>query len=141
MSRKRAHVPLTTKLASCLAELQYLRGDPIPFGQLKVMSAAHLVSLYHFDHAELHTLTANDHFTNFTPRLILPHREKTKRDLKQLAHGRKVARANAAHKAKMAEKMMPVDVRGDKADGHSSRPKPKKKWPKRSFPQQQRGFR
>ncbi len=138
---KRRKPNLTTKLAACLAELQWLRGDPIPFGQLKMMSADDLCSLYHFDHAELHILTSNDHFTNLTPRLIRPHREKTKRDVKDLAHGRKAARAHVAHNAKMAEKMLPVDVRGGMDGGEPPRAQPKKKWPSRPFPKRPKGFR
>lgn len=110
MTRKRAHISLTTKLAATLAELQFLRGDPIPFDQLKLMTAAQYVSLYEWDHAALYIWTQNDHFTNLTPRLILAHRAKTKKDRKLITKIRK------AEKRKRGEK------------------KPKTKWPSRPFP-------
>lgn len=129
---KRKHVPLTTKLAACLAELQYLRGDPIPWKQLKVMTAHQLVSLYQWDHSVYAAWDGGEHYTNITPRLILAHREKTaKRDVPAIAKTKRIAR----------KELQRIDVRGDRSDGHSSRPKLKKKWPKRSFAQQQRGSR
>lgn len=121
---KRQHVSLTTKLACCLAELQMLRGAPFEREALKSMSAAQVVSLYNFDHAELHTLTANDAFWNLTPRLILDHRAKTKNDRRELRKNRKGGKAHKRHLTTMAAKInghidgkpLPIDVRGEKAD-------------------------
>lgn len=113
---KRAHISLRVKLASALAELQYLRGDPIPWEQIKAMSADEMLSLFHWDHGELHAFTANNHFANLTPRLILAHREKSKRDTAIVAKSKRIAKKHAQHLTRMTEKLMAVEVRGDKAD-------------------------
>ena len=123
MTRKRAHVPLTTKLAACLAELQYLRGDPIPYKQLQDMTAAQLCSLYQWDHSTYACWGGGEHFLNLTPRLILIHREKTKRDRKIIAKADRIAKK---HKAEL----LPIDVRGEMADGGKPE-RPKKRWPSR----------
>ena len=116
---KRAHVSLRVKLASALAELQYLRGDPIPWEQLKAMTAEHLLSLYTWDHGALHYFTANNHFTNLTPRLILAHREKSKKDAAIVAKSKRITKKPLT---RAMEKMVAVDVRGAKADGPRRQP-------------------
>ena len=144
----RAHISLRVKLASALAELQYLRGDPIPWEQLKAMSADELLSLYSWDHGELHAFTANDHFSNLTPRLILAHREKSREDTKKVAKSKRIAKKQAQHLTRMTEKLMAVDVRGARDDSLAAAAKrfgmrlpgerPKRKWP--SGPMQSRPF-
>lgn len=132
MTAKRLYIPKDNKIAACLLELFELRGDGIPFRQAQQMSAEEICSLVHWDHAVLHAWGGSIHPTNLTPRLILAHREKTaKRDVPAIAKTKRIAR----------KELQRVDVRGDRSDGHNSRPKPKRKWPKRSFAQQQRGFR
>lgn len=145
MSPRRKKIPLSTQLAACLAELQYLRGDPFRYDDLRKMTPGMLLSLYEVDHSTLYCLTQDDHFCNLTLRLIPDHRAKTKRDVAQVAKGRRIARKHAQHLTAMAAKinghidsrgMLPVDVRGHKDDGYPSRPaeKPKRKWPSRKIP-------
>lgn len=138
MMAKRPYIPRDTKIAACLLELFELRGDGIPFRQAQQMSAAEICSLVHWDHAVLHAWGGSIHPTNITPRLILAHREKTaKRDVPAIVKSRVITRAHARHQ----ETMQHIDVRGERSDGQSSRPKSKRKWPHRQFPKQQRGFR
>lgn len=138
-SRRRKKIPLSVQLAAALAELQVYRGTALPYQWLKLLTASQFLSLFQVDHAVLVANDGSDHFSNITHRFIGVHREKTKRDVKELARGKRIARAHATHKAKMAEKMMAIDVRGDRSDGYSSRPK--RKIPSRPFPKHQRGFR
>jgi hypothetical protein len=128
---RRPHVSLTTKLAAVLAELQYLRGDPFAWPQLKAMTDAQLCSLYQWDHGVYHAWDGSKpHFTNLTPRLILAHREKTaKRDIPTIAKVRR------AEKKREALAYGAIDVRGDMADGPPMRrDPPKRKWPSRKIP-------
>lgn len=138
MSRKRNHLPLTTKLASCLAELQYLRGDPIPFKQLQDMTAGQLCSLYQWDHSIYAAWNGGEHYTNITPRLTQAHREKThKIDIPTIAKVKRIAKARRLEisRSRMAKKratgqVMRVDVTGARDDGHNTpRPKPKRPMP------------
>jgi hypothetical protein len=71
----RAHISLTTKLASALLAL----GD-IPYEDAKQLTAAQICSLYVWDHGVLHGIAPINEPWNLTPRLIAPHREKSKRD-------------------------------------------------------------
>jgi hypothetical protein len=85
----RGPLSLKTKLASALLAL----GD-IPYEHAKRMTADQIISLYHFDHGILHGIEQINEPWNLTPRLIRPHREKSKRDCGIVA---KVKRISAAH--------------------------------------------
>lgn len=71
----RAHINMETKLASALLALGH-----IPYDDAKLMTARQVCSLYAFDHNILHAIEANNAFWNLTPRLIVAHRQKSKRD-------------------------------------------------------------
>ena len=125
MSKRRSHISLTTKLACALAELEFWRGTILPFTELQAMDAATYLRRFEWDHSTPHAVISGPaHFTNLTPLLRDAHRRKTATiDIPRIAKGKRIARKQAVHQARMAEKMIPVDVRGDRSDGRSSRPK------------------
>lgn len=82
---KRGHISWKTKYAAALLEL----GD-VPYEDAKLMHEDQIISLYHVDHGELHNFTQNDVFWNLTPRLIAPHREKSKIDTKIAAKAKRI---------------------------------------------------
>jgi hypothetical protein len=117
--RKRRPPNLTEKLAAALM-FQPLRdetGRPLlgPDGrvrfafdleEVKGMTAAQFVSLWQMDHGNLHAYGAEefgrdeidrDAFWNYTPRLILAHREKSKRDARKVAKTRRPTWRLGAH--------------------------------------------
>ena len=100
------------KLAAVLLEYQRLLGDPIDREQAKQMTAAEITSLFQWDH-DVHVVNRQsddpkvyNHPTIMTPRLILQHREKTaKKDIPQIAKGKRIRADNAQHTEKMAAKI------------------------------------
>lgn len=88
-----------TKLCSALLALGI-----IPYSDAKKMTEDQLLSLWHFDHNILHETghPDRDKFWNLTPMLIQPHREKTKRDAKIIAKGRRIRAKLRAAEAELA---------------------------------------
>jgi hypothetical protein len=104
MSVKRKHISDRTHLAAALLAL----GD-VPYEHAKQMHEDQIISLYQFDHGVLHAdkdddmlrllgLWHIDHFSNLTPRLIREHREKTKRDVKTIAKGKRLRQQQFVHR-------------------------------------------
>src|SRR5258708_10808167 len=57
----------------------------------KLMTADQIISLFHFDHYPIrHADGGPDEPWNLPPRLIKAHRVKTKRDVKEIAKGRRI---------------------------------------------------
>lgn len=114
---KRKTISLRTKLAATLLRL----GD-VPYEHAKLLHEDQIISLYHFDHGILHAVEVNDLFWNLTPRLIAPHKEKSKKDTSTVA------------KVKRLEKTWSEFTRA-MTDGRKPQKRPSKtRWPKRSFP-------
>ena len=78
----RAHINLTTKLASALLALGH-----IPYADAKLMTADQICSLYHFDHYPIRKADGGlDEPWNLQPLGIMDHRVKTaKKDKPELA--------------------------------------------------------
>src|SRR5687767_7334694 len=95
----RAHINTTTKLASTLLA----RGE-IPYEHAKLISAAQLISLYQFDHGILHAIDPNNEYWNLTPRLIAPHREKSRRDTSIVAKVRRLTAEQETFRRRVLEK-------------------------------------
>jgi hypothetical protein len=114
----RAHISLTTKLASALLAL----GD-IPYEDAKQMTAAQINSLYTFDHGILHGIAPINEPWNLTPRMIAPHREKSKRDTGIVAKVKRLEAHQRDHAWVMARM----------ADPPSREPKRKRKISSRGF--------
>lgn len=162
MSRKRRKLNLTEKLAAALM-FQPLRdetGRPElgPDGRLQYafsleevqgMTAAQLVSLWQFDHGNLHAYGSKefgpdeidrDAYWNHTPRLIMAHREKSARDTRKVAKTRRIRKAAHKHAQRVAEdRGAPSDVSlrapGKRGAGHrkvlisgARKPQWKSKW-------------
>jgi hypothetical protein len=127
---------LTEKLASVLLERECLRGDPIEFSIAQQMTAQQICDLFEWDHGIYYANGGSTHPTNITARFIQAHREKTRKvDIPAIAKNKRIRAAQDAFRRRMLEKdgLIPIDVRGDMADGGASRPKPKRGWPKRPF--------
>lgn len=125
----RAHINMETRLASALLALGH-----VPYDDAKLMTAKQLISLYHFDHGILHGIDPVDWFWNLTPRLIIPHREKSKRDKAIVSKVARIARANDAAVNRLlaraeGEPAQPQRLRGRAI---TSRPFPKGHRPLRS---------
>lgn len=81
----RKHINLKTKLAAALREL-----FEIPHADAKCMTETQIISLAQFDHNILHGIEKVDEHWNLTPRLIAPHREKSKKDAGIVAKARRI---------------------------------------------------
>lgn len=67
----RAHINLTTKLASALLALGH-----IPYSHAKLMSAEQIISLYQFHHNILHSTVPINEPWNIEPMLYVEHRKR-----------------------------------------------------------------
>lgn len=114
MKRRRAYISFPEKLAATLACLltQEHRDDL----RSRKVPASEVLSLFHFDHVVLHAFEGSDLWWNLDPKLVEPHREKSKRDTSIVA------------KAKRLDKKW-SDIAPESK---------KKAWPKRKL--QSRGF-
>ena len=57
----------------------------IPFAEARTMTAREIIARFDFDHAVYHAFGGPSEAWNLTPRLRAEHREKTKRDLANIA--------------------------------------------------------
>jgi len=122
MPRKRSYVRLPEKLAATLAcllpqaERDDLRNRRVP--------ASEVISLFEFDHIVLHSFGGSNFWFNLDPKLVQPHREKSKKDTAIAAKAKRIDK-------KWTEFMSKV----------SARPKSEKKhkWAKRKL-QSRSGF-
>ena len=139
MSR-RAHISLETKLAAALLTL----GD-VPYEHAKQMSARQIISLYQWDHYPvLKAHDGPDEPWNLVPRLIRPHREKSRRDTSVAAKVKRLAAANGLEarfrKPPIGFSPLPLVHAADAQNAISGPPKRKiaaraNPWPKgRKFP-------
>jgi hypothetical protein len=120
----RRHPNLNEKLASALLELLELRGTGIPFRQAQTMSAKDINAMVEWDHAVYATWNGSCHPTNLTPRLKADHRHKTAtKDIPAIAKSKRIARKRKAS-IRAAQELARIDIRGDRSDGHKSRPMP-----------------
>lgn len=104
MSRKRNHISFETKLAATLLQLK--RGDGSLFipPEHRSKSAREIVRLVQWDHMTPHAIGGSDHPSNLQPLMKREHLEKTKRDVKAIAKGKRLQKKQAAHKQRMDEK-------------------------------------
>jgi hypothetical protein len=96
MSRKRKAISDRTKLAAALLALQ-----DVPYEHAKLMTADQIISLYQFDHGIHHAIDPIDEPWNLTPRLIAPHKIKTKADVASIAKTKRIERKQAEHLERM----------------------------------------
>lgn len=119
---KRKAPNLTTKLASALLQIKGDDGQPlIDWEHAKLMSSTQIVSLFQFDHYPIrHEAGGPAEPWNLVPRLIMPHREKTKKDVGEVA---KIRRVSREHEDFVKRLLVPRDQREPR----------KSKWPKRKI--------
>lgn len=139
---KRKHISLKTKLASALLELGH-----IPYADAKEMGEANFLSLWTFDHGILHGVEVNNSFWNLTPRLIVPHREKSRKDAGVVAKVKRLEKAHAAHIERMTQLVFKAQLAFERihtGNGNfeytrtTQRPKFKRKIPSRPFPKRKK---
>lgn len=94
MTRKR--LTLKTKLASAIREL-----FKVNYEHAKLMSEDQMLSLVNYDHGILYATDPIDEHWNLTPRMILPHREKSRRDTGIIAKAKRIDDKEAAHKERV----------------------------------------
>lgn len=98
--RTRKPPSLAVKLACCIVELGLVDRE-----DAKAMDEHMILSLVQFDHVVLHAFDGTDHPTNFTPRLILNHREKTaKTDAPAVAKHDRIAPAEIEFRKRLLAK-------------------------------------
>lgn len=102
---RRAHISDRTRLASALLALGL-----VEYEHAKAMGRENFLSLFHFDHGILHGVEVNDEFWNLTPRLIPPHREKSKADTGIVAKVKRMARATSEAQARLLAKATGQDA-------------------------------
>lgn len=97
---ERAYIPFPERLAATLACL-------LPQEQRDQMRRARVeaqavISLFHFDHIELHAIGGSDLWWNLDPKEVAPHREKSRGDTSIVAKSKRIRRKQAEHQAVMA---------------------------------------
>lgn len=94
----RTHIGLEKKLAAALLQLGH-----VPYEDAKLMTAAQINSLYHFDHYPIrHDDNGPSEPWNLVPRLIDAHRKKTaKVDRPQMAKADRVSDAHTEFRRKI----------------------------------------
>ncbi len=117
MPRKRDYVRLPEKLAATLACLlpQEVRDDL----RNRKVPAPEVISLFNFDHIVLHAFDGSDLWFNLDPKLIQPHREKSKKDTSIVAKAKRIDKKWAEFTSKVLAKPQSIEK--------------KHKWPKRKF--------
>jgi hypothetical protein len=135
---RRKRPSLTEKLAAALLHLPQIGPDcrPILDGmgrlvpmftidEVRALTAAQFASLFEFDHAIYATwLGEGRHpWWNYTPRLIVPHREKTRKDAGEISRVRRGTKKRAAQQSQSESiKVKPVGLGGRRPPGDASRP-------------------
>lgn len=88
MNRKRDYIRYEERLAAALSRLlppeqeKELREKRVP--------AKAIISLFQNDHIVLHALGGSDKWFNLDPKIIAPHREKSRRDTSIVAKVRRI---------------------------------------------------
>jgi hypothetical protein len=140
MSKRKARIPDKVKWAAALLTIRHEVGGRlvpcISYAEAKTLTADQIIARFDHHHVILEHFGGVTEPWNIQPMLRPEHRKRTaKLDIPAVAKGKRIAKIEAKHKAKMAEKLLPVDVTGE-LGGRSERPKPR--WPSR--PMKSRGF-
>lgn len=130
MARKRGHVSLKTKLAAALCQMMHEvdgKLEPIfTHAEARELSEDQILSLFQWDHSVTpHAEGGEDVHWNLEPKLIVPHRIKTKTiDVPGIAKRKRVAKKEAEFRERI---LTPRDQRPPKKSRWGSRPFPKRK--------------
>ena len=124
MKKRRAHIPIKTKLAAALLQLHYgpIGYEPhMPYEVSKRMSADQIIALFEWDHWPIPKAEGGpDEPWNLMPRPIDIHREKTaKIDIPAIAKGKRIRRDQEEFRRRILAK----------EPGRSARPP--SRWPSR----------
>jgi hypothetical protein len=128
---KRDHISFKTKLVAALCSLLHVDEEGrlvpiIPYEDAKNMHEDQILSLFHFDHFPVaKAFDGPDVHWNLRPILIKPHREKTKKDVKEIAKGRRITAHNEEFRRKVLAKAF--------GELEQTSSKPKKKIKSRGF--------
>src|ERR1700730_3303621 len=76
--RKRSYIPFPERLAAALACL--LPAEQRDDLRARKVPAEEVLALFNFDHIVLHAFDGEDRWSNLDPKLVAPHREKSRHD-------------------------------------------------------------
>jgi hypothetical protein len=141
---KRRTPNLTVKLAAALLNMVTPNESGgydyvLDRDECRDMTPEQICSLFQWDHGKLHGLAEDQaeadelmHPTNFTPRLIVPHRNKSRRDKTAIAKTRRISAEHEAFQQKILAKAgadVPAAQRKRKSRPLQSKPFPKVQRP------------
>lgn len=126
-------------IQAAAAALSYHRAttpeaERITLDEARAMTAKQFLSLFHWDHGVLDTWTHDNHFANFTPRLIVPHRRKSGEDKAKVEKAKRLAREQEAFRNNLLAKHMG-------AAAHAADERRRRKIPSRPFAKGKRPMR
>lgn len=138
---ERAYIPFPERLAATLACLlpQEQRDQ---LRRAKVAAQA-VISLFNFDHIELHALDGSDLWWNLDPKEVAPHKEKSRGDTSIVAKSKRIRRKEAESSNRLLAKYgvnLTVTTSPELA-ASIERPRRKAKIAGRPFPKQHRPLR
>ena len=116
---KRAGTPnLSTQVACLLLEVLDRRGQGISYQDAKKMTVKEICALVRWDHVVHDVWGGTLHPTNLVPRLVAESRKRAAtKDIPEIAKSKRIQRKRAAAPLTRAvERMIAIDVRGEKAD-------------------------
>ena len=128
--RPRAKVNYKTKLVAALCQMMHEVDGKLELifthEEAKALSEDQILSLFHFDHDPIpHAEDGPDEHYNLVPKLIVPHRIKTRtEDVPRIAKNKRVSKDHEAFRALM---LTPRDERPVKKSKWASRPFPKRR--------------
>lgn len=115
-AKRRPYISKDIRLAAALAQLYHLRGEGLPFDELKKLTAKEYLARFQLDHVVFYTWAPSvPHFTGLTFMLVPQHKEKTRRDVKEIAKVRRGLKKRAGT-AKPKRKWPSRPWAGSKAD-------------------------
>lgn len=123
---KRHHVSLKTKLAAALCQMMHDVDGRLELifthEEAKQLSEDQILSLFNWDHDPIpHAEGGEDAHYNIVPKLIVPHRIKTRmQDVPRIAKNKRISREHEEFRQRI---LAPRD----------ERPVKQSRWPKRSF--------
>ncbi len=102
MTRKRAYIPLTERLAAALACL--LTIDQRDDLRRRKVPAKMVLQFFEWDHLHLHAQGGSDAWHNLDPRQVAQHRTKSRRDTSIVAKSKRLAKEHEEFRLRILAK-------------------------------------
>ena len=129
---KRGHISYKTKLVSALCQMMHEVEGKLELifthEEAKALSEDQILSLFHWDHDPVpHAENGTDEHFNIVPKLIVPHRVKTRTfDVPRIAKNKRISREHEEFQRRM---LTPRADREPKKSRWGSRPFAKRRKP------------